>query len=301
MNKRLGLIFGILLAVGILALIGFGISRHACNVNAKRVYLEAEGLLKVKDYDAAAGAFEKVSVDFSKSAFSKKVQFGLAQAYLEAGKLQEARQAYTDVLSLGLDYEDEKLIRQKLADLNLKILFSPIVSEDSVSYKVSEGDTLQGIAQKHNTTVALIKRANNLKSDIIKPGRNLKVTTAKFSIIVDKSFNTLTLKSGEGVFKMYSVSTGADNSTPVGVFKITNKIVNPPWFREGKVIPAADPKNILGSRWLGLTVKGYGIHGTKDDASIGKQCTQGCVRMHNNEVEELFDIVPEGAEVTIVD
>ena len=62
-----------------------------------------------------------------------------------------------------------------------------------------------------------------------------------------------------------------------------------------------DPKNILGSRWMGLTAKSYGIHGTTDDASIGSQCTQGCVRMHNKDAEELYDIVPAGAEVTIVD
>ena len=137
---------------------------------------------------------------------------------------------------------------------------------------------------------------------------DLKITTAKFSIVVDKSQNTLTFKSGlpfgqetEEVVKTYTVSTGANNSTPVGTFKITTKIVNPPWFSGGRSIPPGDPRNILGSRWMGLTLKGYGIHGTTDDATIGTQCTQGCVRMHNADVEELYSIVPVGTEVTIVD
>jgi lipoprotein-anchoring transpeptidase ErfK/SrfK len=157
------------------------------------------------------------------------------------------------------------------------------------------------VADRHHTTVALIKKANNITSEVIRLGRELKISTANFSIVVDKSQNTLTLKSEEEVVKIYPVSTGKDNITPVGTFKILSKIINPPWFSGGKVILPGDPKNILGSRWMGLTAKSYGIHGTTDDASIGSQCTQGCVRMHNKDVEELYDIVPIGTEVTIVD
>ena len=67
------------------------------------------------------------------------------------------------------------------------------------------------------------------------------------------------------------------------------------------VIPADSPDNILGSRWMGFDLPGYGIHGTTEPESIGKSCTQGCVRMLNSEVEELYDIVPVGTEVTILD
>jgi lipoprotein-anchoring transpeptidase ErfK/SrfK len=52
---------------------------------------------------------------------------------------------------------------------------------------------------------------------------------------------------------------------------------------------------------MGFELAGYGIHGTVDPQSLGKQVTQGCVRMANNEVEELYSIVPEGTEVAIVD
>jgi lipoprotein-anchoring transpeptidase ErfK/SrfK len=118
---------------------------------------------------------------------------------------------------------------------------------------------------------------------------------------VDKSQNTLILKANEEFFKAYTVATGRDNSTPTGVFKIVNKLENPTWFKAGKVIPAGNGENILGSRWLGLSVRGYGIHGTTDPASLGKQVTDGCVRMSNSDVEELYKIVALNCEVTIVD
>lgn len=67
------------------------------------------------------------------------------------------------------------------------------------------------------------------------------------------------------------------------------------------MVPFGDPKNILGSRWMGISHPGYGIHGTTEPGSIGKNVTAGCVRLKNEDVEELYSIVPEGTEVVIVD
>ena len=86
------------------------------------------------------------------------------------------------------------------------------------------------------------------------------------------------------------------------LFKITSRIENPPWYRgDGKTIPFGDPENILGTHWLGLNVPGYGIHGTWDTNSIGKQASAGCVRLLNDEVAELFIMLPIGTPVTIHD
>jgi len=119
--------------------------------------------------------------------------------------------------------------------------------------------------------------------------------------LVDKSQNILILESDSDVVKTYRVSTGKNNITPVGTFKITSKLIDPAWTHEGKVIPAGDPKNILGTRWLGFDVPGYGVHGTTQPQSIGQQATAGCVRMLNQEVEELYDLLPLGTEITIID
>ncbi len=191
--------------------------------------------------------------------------------------------------------------QKKIEEINIKLLFSPIITSKSIEYEIKAGDSLEKITKDYKTTVELIMKSNNLKDDKIFPGKKIKVWTAPFSMVVDKSQNTLILKSDEEIMKTYIVSTGANNSTPVGTFKVIEKIVNPPWYKQGAVIPPSSPENILGSRWLGFDKEGYGIHGTKESQSLGKQVTAGCIRMSNPDVEELYSIVPSGTEVTIVD
>ena len=191
--------------------------------------------------------------------------------------------------------------QKKLEAINIKLLFSPALTPRSMSYQIKPGDTLSKIAKTFNTTVELIKKSNGIPNDKILPGRDIKVWNAPFTILVDKSQNILILKTDEEVIKTYIVSTGTDNSTPVGNFKITTKLVNPTWFKAGAVVPADSPENILGSRWMGFNLAGYGIHGTTEPEELGKQVTHGCVRMSNSDVEELYTIVPIGTEVTIVD
>lgn len=191
--------------------------------------------------------------------------------------------------------------QKKIEDINIKLLFSNTVTPKSILYQIKPGDTLTKIAKEFNTTVELIKKSNNLSDDKILPGRKIKVWTAPFSILIDKSQNILILKSDEEIIKTYIVSTGVNNSTPTGNFKITEKLINPTWYKAGAIVPPGSPENILGTRWLGLDRPGYGIHGTTDPQSLGKQVTQGCVRMSNSNVEELYTIVPVGTEVIITD
>ena len=168
-------------------------------------------------------------------------------------------------------------------------------------YEVKSGDNLTNIAKKHHVSVGQIQQASGLTGDRLNVGQKLKIPAYKLSIWVDKSDNTLTLKGDEQVLKTYTVATGKDNSTPVGTFKITDKLENPTWYKAGAVVPPGSTDNQLGTRWMGITAKGYGIHGTIEPESMGKQVTAGCVRMKNEEVEELYKIVPPGTEVTITD
>ncbi|MFA5085129.1 MAG: L,D-transpeptidase family protein [Candidatus Omnitrophota bacterium] len=228
--------------------------------------------------------------------------FNAASRYAESGDLLSAKDAYRQIVEKFPGSDNIQKAQEELENINIRILFSPIPTADSVSYEIQKGDALAKIAKKFSNTQDMILKANNLKNPEIVPlGRKIKVHNEKFSIMVDKSQNTLTLKSGEKIVKTYRVSTGLNNSTPVGNFKIINKIVDPPWYTAGSVIPADSPKNILGSRWMGISAQSYGIHGTTEPQSIGRQVTLGCVRMKNAEVEELYNIVPEGTDVIIVD
>lgn len=217
------------------------------------------------------------------------------------GSLLEAKQLYQQILQQNPTSEVATSAQQRLGEVNLKLILSPTITPDSVAYVVQPGDTLSKIAKKSHTTVELLKISNGLTNDRIRPDQRLKVTKASFSVIVDKSQNTLTLKSTEEILKVYRCATGAGGITPVGSFKIASRIVDPPWFTPDGVIPPGDPRNALGSRWLGFDQPGYGIHGTTDPASIGKPVTHGCVRLLNSDVEELFALLPEGTSVTIVE
>lgn len=225
----------------------------------------------------------------------------LAAAAEAKGNLLEAKALYQKLLSESPGSKEVMDWQRKVEDLNIRLLFSPVITPKSVSYVIKPGDTLIKIAREFKTTPELIMKSNRISDSRILPGRAIKVWNAPFSIVVDKSQNLLFLKSDEEVFKTYVVSTGANNSTPTGTFRIVNKLTNPTWFKAGAVVPAGSPENILGSRWMGINVPGYGIHGTTEPQTLGTQATQGCVRMLNAEVEELYTIVPEGTEVTIVD
>ncbi|MDD5431722.1 MAG: L,D-transpeptidase family protein [Candidatus Omnitrophica bacterium] len=256
---------------------------------------------------ALASVIKKIRVcpvQNSASGVSFSALMSQAKEFESKNNLLEAKNSYQKLVNEFPSSGDVMNWQKKVEELNIKLLFSPAITPKSISYVIKPGDTLAKIAREFNTTTDLIIKSNNLPGDRISPGKKIKVWNAPFTIFVDKSQNSLILKTkDEEIIKTYTVSTGANNSTPVGTFKIVEKIANPPWFKPGATqpIPAGNPENILGTRWLGLSIPSYGIHGTVDPQSLGRQVTQGCVRMANPEVEELYIIVPKGTEVTIVD
>ncbi|WP_191560162.1 L,D-transpeptidase family protein [Metabacillus idriensis] len=122
-------------------------------------------------------------------------------------------------------------------------------------------------------------------------------------IIINKSNNQLAYYENSQLKKVFRVGTGRSQSlTPEGKFKIVNKIVNRPYYKDN--IPGGDPRNPLGNRWLGLNARGtygttYAIHGNNNPNSIGGYVSSGCVRMFDNEVEWLFGQVPTNTPVII--
>ena len=225
-----------------------------------------------------------------------------ALSLLEKGEYIQAQKIYEEMLkNKTLSSEQRQGIRQAHENLNMRLLFSRIQTQDSFFYTVVQGDSLYKIAVKHETTVALIKKTNGLNKDTIYPGMKLKITRGEFSVNIDKSENTLTLRLNDRVMKHYEVATGTDNGTPTGPFTITNKLENPTWYKAGAIVLPDSPENALGTRWLGFDYPGYGIHGTIAPDSIGSQSTSGCVRMLNKEVEELYTIIPTGTSVMIID
>lgn len=126
--------------------------------------------------------------------------------------------------------------------------------------------------------------------------------TSQF-IIINKKTNTLAFYDGGHLVRTFKVATGKTRGlTPEGKFRIVNKIVNRPYYKEH--IPGGDPRNPLGNRWMGLEARGtygttYGIHGNNNENSIGNYVSHGCVRMHNEEVRWLFSQVKVFTTVVI--
>ncbi len=236
-----------------------------------------------------------------KPVVSAKKLYAEANQFKKDGELLKAQEDYQKIVNDFPDYDQIDAVQRDLGDLNMKIITSNVETPKTVIYEVGAGDSLGKIAGQFHETIDLIKRSNNLESSVIRAGQRLRIYKANFNIFVDKSQNILILKDGNDVVKVYHVSTGKNNSTPVGKFKIVSKLVDPVWFNKGVVVPPESPANVLGSRWLGFDIPGYGIHGTVDPQAIGQQVTAGCVRMRNEEVEEIYGIIPMGTEVTIVD
>lgn len=180
-----------------------------------------------------------------------------------------------------------------------------VISEQSREHAIEPGDSLVKIARQYGTTVDLLKQLNGLQGDLIRVGEKLKVPPGKFDVVVTKADNKLELRLDGKAVKTYTVSTGKDNSTPTGDFTIVTRLANPVWYKTGAVIPPESADNILGTRWLGISSKehpkGYGIHGTVDPDKIGQAVTAGCVRMRNEDVEEIYALLPEGTTVKIVE
>ena len=151
-------------------------------------------------------------------------------------------------------------------------------------------------------TMKALTEKNKKVCDIVPEEFNEK----EWIIVINKTKKILTVYKNGEVYRKYPVALGKHSSpTPDHKFTIINKIVDPYWGGMGgkyKPVRGGDLNNPLGRRWLGLSTdkyKGYGIHGNSDPFSIGKYISAGCIRMINEDVEELFEYIPVRTEVWI--
>lgn len=126
--------------------------------------------------------------------------------------------------------------------------------------------------------------------DTLRPARRIVVS------IPDRK---LAVVENDIVLRQFEVAVGSPSTpSPVGTFTIVTRVDRPTYYAPGKVIPPS-ARNPLGTRWLGLNVKGYGIHGTDVPSSIGHARSHGCIRLRNRDIEKLFDMVRPGDVVEL--
>ncbi len=108
-------------------------------------------------------------------------------------------------------------------------------------------------------------------------------------IWIDLATKELSFYHRNKLRKVYPIAVGKHNTpTPTGSYSIVNKTVN--------------PGGVFGTRWMGLNIPAgnYGIHGTNDNSSIGKNISLGCIRMYNRDVEEIYPLTPLSTPVKIL-
>jgi hypothetical protein len=119
-------------------------------------------------------------------------------------------------------------------------------------------------------------------------------------IVVSLEDRKLALVEDGQVKKVYTVAVGKPSTpSPVGTFTIERRVANPTYHHDGKTVPPG-PRKPVGTRWMGLSKHGYGIHGTNEPRSIGKAASHGCIRMAKADLEELYTLVAEGDEVDLI-
>ena len=120
------------------------------------------------------------------------------------------------------------------------------------------------------------------------------------TIIVSLQDHELALLENGQVKKVYPVAVGKPSTpSPTGTFTIARRVMNPTYSHDGRVV-LPGPNNPVGTRWMGLSIKGYGIHGTNEPKSIGKAASHGCIRMAKPDIEELYALVQVGDTVELI-
>ena len=123
---------------------------------------------------------------------------------------------------------------------------------------------------------------------------------SKRVIVVSLEDRKLALVEDGQVKKIYPVAVGKPSTpSPEGTFTIARRVANPTYHHDGKtVLPG--PHNPVGTRWMGLSTRGYGIHGTNEPNSIGKAASHGCIRMAKADLEEFYELVAVGDTVELI-
>lgn len=262
---------------------------------------------------ASEKAVEKVPVQPAPSSGSasdanQRAQdlFVRAQSLAGSGQLIQAIRLLDDVIAVAADQGLKNSALRVQGRLNIQLFLSDAPTPEKKVYVIQPGDSLDKIARNNKTTIDLIRKINAIDGNLIYPGQKLLIPSAPLVVKVDKSDKTLDLTIGGKLLKRYAVGLGRYGKTPLGTFRTVVHQTNPDWTPPGGgIVPFGDPENVLGTRWISIQdetrpeLKGFGIHGTSQRDSIGGETSNGCVRMLNEEVEELFMLIPRGTEVII--
>lgn len=266
----------------------------------------------------------------ARAADATRSAIAAAEARLAAGDKLAARELLARALRRpGLPAADHQALRARLSTLNEDLIFSKATTpNDPIAevYTVQPGDSLERIARRQRVAThwKLIQRVNGItRPNTIRVGQKLKIVRGPFNAVVDKSDFRLDLYQGPPEMperwtfvRSFQVGLGErtaedPNGTPTGRYRVLNKLENPAWVnpQTNERFERDDPQNPIGEFWLALeglgeaaVHTGYGLHGTIDPNSIGAEQSMGCIRLGDDDIALLYEMLQNGVSIVqIVD
>lgn len=247
-----------------------------------------------------------------------------ADREINAGRFVEGRATLNAALQHPrVDIAAEQ-VRTRLAELNATMVFGKTVVKGdpfAATHVIKTGDRLVFLAREHAVDHRFLARINGMANpDQIRLGQSLKVINGPFHVEIDKSDFRMDLFLGEAgsssrtYVRSFFIGLGELGSTPTGLFRVrgNGKLEDPAWTnpRTGEHFRSKDPNNPIGKFWIGLEgidertrlLDGYGIHGTIEPKSIGREMSMGCIRLYDDDIALLYAMLaPEKSTVLIRD
>jgi len=284
-----------------------------------------------RDYDRVVRALAPRAEDFS----SQLAALGVNNSFLHS---QAGRDAGKKVLAVAMALPDAEAVkagsqlvylmtrgRIERGDLAVRAAVDDAYSQHRIrvdrwtcnpsnvagarSYVVKPGESLDVIARKFRRegikieakTIALLNRISN--ANLLRSGQHLKIPVAPVSAVLEKRSFGLMVFVGDELIRLYWVGHGEHDRTPVTEFTVIAKQEKPDWTApDGNVYPYGSSENILGEYFIKFghdQFSGFGAHGTPMKDTICTMSSMGCIRMFDENIAELFDILPRGAKVVV--
>ncbi len=200
------------------------------------------------------------------------------------------------------DAEDVRaFVERKIGSLNIALAFSNFPMPEKIKHRVVAGDLISKIAQQYGCTQEYILKVNGIdRPELLRIGREIWVfKNPAFELIVFKRNNSAVLTLNNQFFKRYTVGVGKPENVPSGTYVIRGKV---------KKTAGATSDNALGTRWVSLAAtgatpeaKGFGLHGTWNESTLGRQTDAGYVRFRNADIEELCTLLIDGTPVILAE
>lgn len=193
--------------------------------------------------------------------------------------------------------EQRAELQEQIDEMADEVFFAPR-PHFHAEHVVQPNDRLSSIARKYNVPWEYLARVNRVDPKKVRAGQKLKVVDGPFSAFVSLgNFELIVHLNGVYVHR-FPVGIGKAGSSPLGTFAVKEKLVDPTYYGDEGVIAHNDPKNPLGERWIDIG-DSFGIHGTNEPDSIGKAESKGCIRLANGDVDQVYDLLSIGSQVTI--